>query len=1475
MNPLNSIVGAMHVCMRKLVGLLGCSVFAALLLSALPAQGAITWVGSGPAGSSTGSNSRSLTIPTIVNGDLLIAHVAIRGNRNITPPAGWTLIDQRYVSGYRITQAVYYEVGSAAESGTSVTWSFDGWDDNAGIIRAYRGVNSVTPIGNVSGSTGRASSLTASSISTTISGEWLLGFFASADGRGSPFAPPVGMTERYDFDDGANNSGLSITGQDEERTIVGPTGDRTAIASRWDYYVGQLVALKPGTSVVSIARADPSPTAASSVSWTVTFGGSVSGLSSANFALVNSGLSGSPAITSVSGSGTTWTVTASTGTGSGTLGLNMTNASGVTPVVGGLPFTGEVYDIQQLAVSSMALASFDPTTANTSVDWTVTFNATASGVDASDFVLVEAGGATGSSITSVSGSGTTWTVTADTGTADTGTLGLNLVDDDSIVNGSGQPLGGVGAGNGDYTGPVYTLTPPAPTLNKTASAAAAVVGDVVTFTVTATNPYTAPLSNVVVSDILPTGMSYSTHVVTLGSVVVAGQDITWTIPTLPASGSAQMTIAVSLTASGLLTNTATSPGATSASVTILALASAVTHFRMDEPVGSWTGAAGEVIDSGGTALHGRRLTSSSPTTTNVVDPSPSIASQHPSVVGGFCNAAYFDGNAIVEVADSPNFDYTTQLSASAWIYPTAYPSSGLYSILSNDVNYEFHLDSSGHLFWWWNASTLTSAAIIPLNQWTHVAITFDSSPGVRRQRIYINGVLDSNTNNWQGTLQPNNCNFYIGGDVATGAACSIISARNFHGMIDEVKLYSFELSPDEVVADMNLGRSCSGTFDHVQIEHDGVGSICAPERVTIKACLDAACTTLYPGNVTVNLSPSGWIGGSTFSFSGGIATRQLSYGTPGNVTLGTNSVSPTPANATRCFNGATETCTLNFATSSCAFDAVETGAAPQSSIYTKLSGVPFDIDVLALLNSTTVNTGYTGTVSVDLVDATSSACPSGTGLNTPTNVTFGSGDAGRKTVTFNYSNAVRNVKVRAQVGASAPACSSDNFAIRPQAFVVSSTDATNTATGGTPVIKAGTPFNLTATSVAGYDGTPTVDNTKVTGTPVAGTVGGSFPAADSGTGIAAGNSFTYSEVGNFGLDQDAVYDSTFTAVDQPGDCVTGFSNTLSGGRYGCSIGSNAVAQNTGVSGFGRFIPYRFNVAANTPMFAPVCTPFTYLDQPFYYATDPALTVTALNAGGAVTNNYGGAYWKLAPAIGGRGYTNNATTAGGLSIDTPGSISVTNTADSDGIGDVTLQGEALLYGKSGTPETPFAADADLNFSAGFLTDPDGACYDPDNNGTCDAFTVSSIGGTELRWGRAVLGNAYGSELVPLNVPLSIEYWGVIDPGPPAVDEFVVNTADSCTTLAAGDFGFANYSGNLAAGDTLITGVALASGSGGVTLSAPGGGNDGEVDVLGQGSIPAYLLYDWDGDGVHDNPPSARATFGIYSGPPRRIYLREIY
>lgn len=117
------------------------------------------------------------------------------------------------------------------------------------------------------------------------------------------------------------------------------------------------------------------------------------------------------------------------------------------------------------AVLSIVAANANPSNA-ANVSWTVTFSENVNGVDAADFAL-SASGVAGAMIGSVTPvSGTVFTVTANTGSG-SGTLGLNLVDNDSINDGT-NVLGGAGAGNGNVIGQVYDIdrTPPDTTITS-------------------------------------------------------------------------------------------------------------------------------------------------------------------------------------------------------------------------------------------------------------------------------------------------------------------------------------------------------------------------------------------------------------------------------------------------------------------------------------------------------------------------------------------------------------------------------------------------------------------------------------------------------------------------------------------------------------------------------------------------------------------------------------------------------------------------------------------------------------------------------------------------------------------------------------------------------------------------------------------------------------------------------------------------
>src|SRR5207247_2636809 len=112
-------------------------------------------------------------------------------------------------------------------------------------------------------------------------------------------------------------------------------------------------------TVQSITRTTPAGpnTNATSVTYTVTFSESVSGVDAADFALALNGVAATTPVI-VSGSGASYTVTVSDISGNGTLGLNLTDNDSIQDAVGNLlggtgtgngSFTGQVYSIDQTA----------------------------------------------------------------------------------------------------------------------------------------------------------------------------------------------------------------------------------------------------------------------------------------------------------------------------------------------------------------------------------------------------------------------------------------------------------------------------------------------------------------------------------------------------------------------------------------------------------------------------------------------------------------------------------------------------------------------------------------------------------------------------------------------------------------------------------------------------------------------------------------------------------------------------------------------------------------------------------------------------------------------------------------------------------------------------------------------------------------------------------------------------------------------
>ncbi|WP_262967015.1 DUF6701 domain-containing protein [Methylobacter psychrophilus] len=551
------------------------------------------------------------------------------------------------------------------------------------------------------------------------------------------------------------------------------------------------------------------------------------------------------------------------------------------------------------------------------------------------------------------------------------------------------------------------------------------------------------------------------------------------------------------------------------------------------------------------------------------------------------------------------------------------------------------------------------------------------------------------------------------------------------------------------------------------------------------------------------------------------------------------------------------------------FNCVEAGNdSATGRLYTKLVGSPFNFDVVALKADSSVNTGYVAgtskTATIELVDGSAGIdCASRAALLPAISQTlsFSATDLGRKAIApITLGKAYPNLRCRVTDANQSPSivgCSSDNFAVRPSGLTVTSSinaDAAGLGNSAAPVLKTGDLFTLTAESgVAGYNTTPSLDGSKVNahiGAAQVGTLVGDFDGADPVNGTATGSIFTYSEVGYFNLATNGVYDDSFTAEDSAvNDCTDDFSNSLVGGKVGCKFGNTAET-----TYFGRFIPDHFDITPGS--ITPACSSsFTYFGQDGF---STSFTLIAQNADDTTTQNYHGGFARLGlTAWSMFNFSSPGLPAGSL---LSASITLPVGVWSQGVANVTAKHQVsrptALTGE--TSVVVQAAPIDLD---GVTMSPT-AVADP----------------TPLRYGRLLLQNAYGSELMALPVSLTAQYWNG--------SAFVLNTDDSCTSVVApaSGAGLAFYpevattaQGNhLSATEisaTVSTTGKLVTGDGGLKFSAPGIGNDGYLDIRIQ--VPIWLKFDWNATTAGDEYPSARAAFGIYKGNDSQIYLREVY
>jgi len=916
----------------------------------------------------------------------------------------------------------------------------------------------------------------------------------------------------------------------------------------------------------------------------------------------------------------------------------------------------------------------------------------------------------------------------------------------------------------------------------------------------------------------------------------------------------------------------------------------VLHWSMDQA--SWTGAAGEVVDLSGNALHGTSLNGA-----NTANTTPAIPGSP-----GTCRYGAFDGvNDYLEVADNALLDVTDELTVMMWLFPTAYPTAGnLKSFVSKDINYEAHLASTGTINWWWGggALQLNSAGTVPLNTWTHVTLVYSRAGAF--QRIYLNGVQDANTNNQAGALIPNNVPFQVGADQG-------FAGRQFAGQIDEVYVFRSALSASRIAQYMGATRACASAINHFSISHWGSGVGCVDQQVTITAH-DAAHTPVDANALTLSLTTSNakgtWtgiqLGGGTLNDPVAGDGAAIYTFPPGlnSVTLLFRNANVAGTSETFSFNvsggGFSETTGTAIAADDPSFTMYAAGFRVRNItdatdvVPTQIAAKPSDSGWNAkTLRLQAINTDSgsgsctnlfaSQTRTVDLgAECNNPAICAGAalsvnGTNLPTSADNGGAGATAYTglsLNFNANSEADTViaypdaglislharfDLNGAVAGYEMLGSSNSFVERP--FGMAFPGVTHGTTAASPVLSAaGDPFAMTVTAYAWVSGED-ADNDGVPDAGVNITDNGGVPNFAATATVSASANLPGVATGsitrgagcvappNVALSGGTVTDNTWCYSEVGNVFLNAAVNDYLGAADADILGNGGL-DGTGVNGYvGRFIPKRFNLVGApvfTPRYVASCpgTTFAYMGEGIRL---DGFTMRAINTLGNVTQNYDGAYARHDPVT---GTAKTAFSIAARSGTTDYSTRVTAThlvvpAWSQGL--LTAGGNPLQIALSldrlpaNTPDGPFAA---TGFGIAPL-DPDNVGLpiydlDVDNDATNEHLRV---GTTDIRFGRLFMQNAYGTGGTILPVPLQLQYW--------SGSNFVVNGDDSCTTLNRSEIAmdFTPVS-NLTACETAVNTatVPFASGVGTLILGAPGTSNNGSVLLTANLDSAAGLFCD---------------------------------
>ncbi len=930
----------------------------------------------------------------------------------------------------------------------------------------------------------------------------------------------------------------------------------------------------------------------------------------------------------------------------------------------------------------------------------------------------------------------------------------------------------------------------------------------------------------------------------------------------------------------------------------------VAEYRFDE--GVWSGVAGEILDASGSGNHGTARGTAASTAAGRVCRGGSFPanSTGPAIAAATTALAVPAAGTITLWA---RIDSVWNASAAAALIDAsrsqgAAPAHRAFQLLK---------DASGRLVFTLSNNggtrfTATSGAYsFASGQWQHLAISWSFAAG--RMDLYLNGAAVANRRG--GAINPANLETLWFGDAHDGLALAGTSVNSTNGAQDEVRVYAYEGTAALIQRDMGATHSCPSTSSFL-LAHDQLGIHCVAEAASVTARAgDGSTVTTYSGAVTLDTqtgrgswqSHAGNLGSfsdgaaddglATYSFfagDGGFARFWLTYRagpTPMDVDVYETA---SPGVRDDDVEGA-----LAFGPSGFVVTAAALSNPPpvaiNSVIPAQTAGTAFALYLAAYGQTPTdpecgVIETYTGAKTLGVwasaLDPTSFASAvavngvavgSSPAAATPLPVNFASGqasvsaqhdDVGRISLSFRDSAPAE--PVGGVQGASA------GIVVRPASFAITSvTRADGSGNPGAPTpagavfVAAGVPFAVTLearssagvrTPSYGLESSPEGIELRSAAllAPAGGRNGsggaGALGAGASFVAIAPAGSFrnssvSFDEVGAIAL-QAHVADADYLGA---------------GDVWGAASGA-----------VGRFTPQRFEVALDPVSFSTGCAAggFSYLGQPFDFepASHPVLRATAVSQSGTATANYSGGWFRLTPAtISPRSWS---ALHGGLDSAGPNAPRVEDLGG--GQARVSFdQGPALAFVRA-APEAPFSAEIGIQVS---VLDQDGVAYAANPLAIGQPLAGAGItfsDGNSMRWGRLAFQNAYGPELRDLAVPLRAESFDGI--------RFGTHLDELCLSVPAAQIQLTPSPPSLVSSAS-VANAPFAAGDAGLSLSAPGAGNTGSVDLgidLSAGGLDLpFLQYDWNGDGSYSEDPSGRATFGIYRGSDARIDLRERY